>query len=634
VRKVRESDPHETPTCCTSESSRTTGPLGRTCSRTSRTVVVDEAAHLSRCLRLRHVALVLRRFAAASARSTGSAPQFLLARRDDRQSRPRPAPAPHRPRRARRSTPNGAPRAGAPVSRSGTTARLLDGGRRARGGSGGSGRGPAGLPWAALTARGAAHGSASSKEPQGQQELVYRFRRGESLESAGRATRRRRPTALAPPIFARGVTRPRSAGRIRGRPDLRAPPSAWSQTEALELGVDVGPFLGLPRRSRSASPGTVAKPCAAVGAAPAPRPEGPSRCLLSPARDDRFDRYFINHPDMPWLGRPNRGRHPRSHRTPRIRHRPPAAAAGLRALRSAVRARRLTIVLGERRAAGGRRAARRGRRARAPRPAGPRLARRPDRRPRHGLAALGSPDAIAVVEAATGAMRAFSAMLEQERAFANGARGCGLPPTAARTYHARQRSIWGGPRRASVSALRTGPWYTAGPRPAEPRRAIRAGADRPPSCCCGVELAYGGRRGERPGGTPTSAGACPKGGGRLDTNPASTSRRGSFSTRALWFVPPDELMEEVGGDLLGALARGRARADLRCCRCYAMCATSWDIGGLSTNIHPADRLRPTVFVYDGHDTGGGPVPATSRRPSRRARRGPCSIRRGGRRGAA
>jgi DEAD/DEAH box helicase domain-containing protein len=87
----------------------------------------------------------------------------------------------------------------------------------------------------------------------------------------------------------------------------------------------------------------------------------------------------------------------------------------------------------------------------------------------------------------------------------------------------------------------------------------------------------------------------------LDTVPLDLPVR-QFSTRALWFVPPDELLEEVGGDLLGAL-HGAEHALISVLPLLAMC-DRWDIGGLSTNIHP-QTLRPTVFVYDGHAGGVG-----------------------------
>jgi DEAD/DEAH box helicase domain-containing protein len=141
-----------------------------------------------------------------------------------------------------------------------------------------------------------------------------------------------------------------------------------------------------------------------------------------------------------------------------------------------------------------------------------------------------------------------------------------------------------------------GPWYTQPRRETETRivRALSA-----PRRCCGVELAYGvvevsdqvvayERR-----SLPEQR--------RLDTIPLDLPAR-QFSTRALWFVPPEELLEEVGGDLLGAL-HAAEHALISVLPLLAMC-DRWDIGGLSTNIHP-QTLRPTVFVYDGHAGGVG-----------------------------
>jgi DEAD/DEAH box helicase domain-containing protein len=78
----------------------------------------------------------------------------------------------------------------------------------------------------------------------------------------------------------------------------------------------------------------------------------------------------------------------------------------------------------------------------------------------------------------------------------------------------------------------------------------------------------------------------------------------TFATEAIWYLPePDQLagLEEMPR-LLGTL-HAAEHAMISLLPLWAMC-DRWDIGGLSTNIHPQTG-RPTVFVYDGHAGGVG-----------------------------
>jgi DEAD/DEAH box helicase domain-containing protein len=89
----------------------------------------------------------------------------------------------------------------------------------------------------------------------------------------------------------------------------------------------------------------------------------------------------------------------------------------------------------------------------------------------------------------------------------------------------------------------------------------------------------------------------------LDTVPLDLPER-RFSTAALWFEPSDELLEQAGGDLLGTL-HAAEHALISVLPLYAMC-DRWDLGGLSTNIHPQTG-RPTIFIHEGHPGGVGLV---------------------------
>jgi DEAD/DEAH box helicase domain-containing protein len=77
-----------------------------------------------------------------------------------------------------------------------------------------------------------------------------------------------------------------------------------------------------------------------------------------------------------------------------------------------------------------------------------------------------------------------------------------------------------------------------------------------------------------------------------------------FVTQALWYEIPESLLAadfplEV---LLGSL-HATEHAQIAVLPLIAMC-DRWDIGGLSTNLHPQTG-RPTIFIYDGHPGGVG-----------------------------
>jgi DEAD/DEAH box helicase domain-containing protein len=79
----------------------------------------------------------------------------------------------------------------------------------------------------------------------------------------------------------------------------------------------------------------------------------------------------------------------------------------------------------------------------------------------------------------------------------------------------------------------------------------------------------------------------------------------TFSTVGMWFLIPDKLREEIEAqnlDFDGGL-HAVEHAMIAISPIFAMC-DRWDIGGLSTPLHP-DTGEPTIFVYDGFEGGIG-----------------------------
>jgi DEAD/DEAH box helicase domain-containing protein len=79
----------------------------------------------------------------------------------------------------------------------------------------------------------------------------------------------------------------------------------------------------------------------------------------------------------------------------------------------------------------------------------------------------------------------------------------------------------------------------------------------------------------------------------------------SFSTVGMWFIVPEEIRQEIenkGLDFEGGI-HAVEHAMIALSPIFAMC-DRWDIGGLSTPLHP-DTGCSTIFIYDGFEGGIG-----------------------------
>ncbi len=81
-----------------------------------------------------------------------------------------------------------------------------------------------------------------------------------------------------------------------------------------------------------------------------------------------------------------------------------------------------------------------------------------------------------------------------------------------------------------------------------------------------------------------------------------------FTTEALWFEVPDDLIDEagVGGKALPGTLHATEHTAIAMLPIFAIC-DRWDVGGLSTPFHP-DASGAVWFIYDGYPGGAGIAP--------------------------
>ncbi len=77
----------------------------------------------------------------------------------------------------------------------------------------------------------------------------------------------------------------------------------------------------------------------------------------------------------------------------------------------------------------------------------------------------------------------------------------------------------------------------------------------------------------------------------------------SYITQGLWYTLPKALVGSLPPELLLGALHASEHTQIAVLPLIAMC-DRWDIGGLSTNIHPQTGV-PTIFIYDGHPGGVG-----------------------------
>ena len=351
-------------------------------------------------------------------------------------------------------------------------------------------------------------------------------------------------------------------------------------TDALELGIDVG---ALDAAVVVTFPGTIASLRQMWGRA-GRRGRG---LAVFVAGEDALDQFFCRHPDD-FLQRPVEAAI-LDHESPQIHlaqllcaaHEGPLSGADAEFLGAEwEQGARLLVSAGA---------------LRATRPAAGRPAtyvlRHPEDYPAAGVSLRSvSPDSFAIVDVASGELIGST---EAARAFSTVHEGA-LYLHLGRSYEVRELDL---ERRRALVEPSSADWYTQPKR--ETQTAIERLHERRETS--GVALSFG-----EVSVTETVLAYQRR---RLsDHSPidlhALDLPETSFSTQALWYeFDAQALADTIPLEVLLGTLHATEHAQIAVLPLIAMC-DRWDIGGLSTNLHPQTG-RATIFIYDGHPGGVG-----------------------------
>lgn len=216
--------------------------------------------------------------------------------------------------------------------------------------------------------------------------------------------------------------------------------------------------------------------------------------------------------------------------------------------------------------------------------------RRPEDFPAAGVSLRsGSPESVQIVDGLHGELLGDVELARACTTVHDGA----VYMHMGRQYEVRELDLHA--RRAIVEPFK-GDWYT------QPKREIDTVVERliDRRECCGVTLSFGM--------VTVSEQVLAFQRKKLQTREVLSLEaldlpRTEYTTQALWYELPRDILGDLPLEVMLGSLHATEHSQIAVLPLLAMC-DRWDVGGLSTNLHPQTG-GPAIFIYDGHPGGVG-----------------------------